>query len=114
MGHIYSLVMISVTKRALQGEMPPAMRLEFLDHLEKQVDHILTPAIIALVDPIDDKGWELYREAMKLGFGRDWSAGPRPPCVFDVLYKKFDVFATLNPSLQRAYDEACRPSQRSA
>jgi hypothetical protein len=114
MGHTYGLVMISVTKWCLRGEMPPQMRLEFLDHLEKQVDSVLTPSVIAIVEPIDNKGLELYREAMKLGFGRDWSSGPRPPCVWDVLYEKFDVFAALNPSLQRARDEACRPWSKGA
>jgi hypothetical protein len=46
---------------------------------------------------------ELIEEARKLGyrgFGENF---------FTVLYKKFDVFAALNPSLVRAYDEACRP-----
>jgi len=28
--------------------------------------------------------------------------------------EKFEVFASLNPSLQRAYDEACRPWSKSA
>ncbi|MBR0936686.1 hypothetical protein [Bradyrhizobium jicamae] len=110
MGHTYTLVMASVTKRALQGEMPTEMRLMFLDHLEKMTDGTLTPAVISMVEPIDDKGYELYQEAAKLGYGRDG----RSPNFFTVLHQKFDVFAALNPSLQRAYDEACRPWRRSA
>lgn len=104
MGHTYSLVMISVTKWVLEKcVMSPDKRLEFLNHLEKMEDSTLTPAVIALVEPIDDEGLKIYSEAMKLGYG------PRSPCAFDVMYKKFDVFAALNPSLRKAYDEACRP-----
>ena len=110
MGHKYTLVIVSVTKRALQGDMPIEMRLNFLNHLEKMTDMTLTPAVIALVEPIDNKGYELYREAMKLGFRSTWAPGiGRQTNAFDVLYEKFDVFAALNPSLVRAYDEACRP-----
>jgi hypothetical protein len=64
---------------------------------------LLTPAIIAMVDPIDEKGLEIVEEARKLGYG------PLPPNMFTVLDQKFEVFAALNPSLQAAYDEACRP-----
>jgi hypothetical protein len=108
MGHTYTLVLASVTKWALQREMPTEMRLDFLSHLEKMTDNVLTPEIIAMVAPIDNDGLELFTEAMKLGYG------PRSPCAFNVLYEKFGVFAALNPSLQRAYNEACRPWSKSA
>jgi hypothetical protein len=103
MGHKYTLVMASVAKWALQADMSPELRLQFLGHLEKLTDRVCTPAVIAVVEPIDAKGLELYHEATKLGYGY------QRPNLFDVLYQKFDVFAALNPSLQRAYDEACRP-----
>jgi hypothetical protein len=108
-GHKYTMVMASVTKWALRGEMPTAMRLEFLSHLEKMTDNILTSEIIAMIEPIDTKGLELYSEAMKLGTDMTFAASGRQPNAFDVLYQKFDVFAALNPSLQRAHDEAIRP-----
>jgi hypothetical protein len=109
MGHRYTLVMASLTKWALQGsDMPPEMRLEFLGHLDKMVDQVLTPAVIALVEPMDAKGWEIYQEAQKLGYGL------RGPNLFDVLDKKLDLFVTLNPSLRVAYDEACRPWTKAA
>lgn len=108
-GQIYTLVLASVAKRALQSEMLPEMRLEFLSHLEKMADNVLTPDVIAMVEPIDDRGEELYKEACKLGFEVVFEPGRgRRPDAFDVLHQKFDVFAALNPSLQRAYDEACR------
>jgi hypothetical protein len=114
MGHRYTLVMASVTKWCLQSEMPPDMRLDFLSHLEKMVDGTLTPAVIALVEPIDKEGLELYSEAMKLGTDQIFSTPGRQPNAFDVLHQKFDVFAALNPSLRAAYDEACRPWKQSA
>jgi hypothetical protein len=108
MGHKYILISVSLTKHALQMEMPNEMRLRFLEYLEKFTDNVLTPAVIAMVEPIDEKGLELWNEIKKLGYGMS------PPNVFDALYRKFDVFAALNPSLQAAYDEACRPWRRSA
>lgn len=116
MGHKYELVMISATKSCLQGEMPSEMRLEFLNYIDKMSDNVLTPAVIALVEPMDNDSWELYCEAMKLGYDIVWSkeTGRRQPNAFDVLYEKFDVFAALNPSVQRAYDEACRPWKQRA
>src|ERR1700761_6331782 len=108
MGHKYTLVMISVAKKCLRGEMTPDVRLKFLGYLEKFTDNVLTPEIIALVEPIDEKGSELYQEAMKLGFGM------KSPNAFNILDQKFDVLATLNPSLKLAYDEACRPWTRVA
>ncbi|TQF28786.1 hypothetical protein [Bradyrhizobium sp. UNPA324] len=99
-GHKYTLVCASLAKHALTAEdMPPAMRLQFLTYLERMVDQWLTPEVIAMVEPMDDKGLELSKEAGKLGYkGR--------PSALDVYAEKFDVFAALNPSLQRAYKAA--------
>jgi hypothetical protein len=108
MGHRYTLVLASHVKRILQGELPPQWRLEFLNHLEKMVDSVLTADIIALVEPMDDEGAELLEEARKLGYD------PRGPNMFNVLDQKFDIFAALNPSLQRACDAACQPWSKSA
>lgn len=106
-GHVYTLVFISAVKRWLQSEMSADMRLEFLQHLEKMTDQWLTPEVIALVEPMDDKGQELFDEAGKLGFKIVIQPGiGRRTDAFDVLYQKFDVFVALNPSLQRAYDAA--------
>jgi len=99
-----TLVCASLAKRALQSEMPPEMGLEFLKHLERMVDHVFTPAVIAMVEPICDRGLELSREAKKLGRFK----------ALDVYADKFDVFAALNPSLQAALDEARRPWMKAA
>lgn len=98
-GHRHVLVCASLAKRALQAEMPAEMRLDFLSHLERMVDQWLTSEVIAMVEPMDNRGYELFSEARKLGYLN------RPSCL-DVVAQKFDVFAALNPSLQRAYDAA--------
>jgi hypothetical protein len=95
-GHKYTLVSISLTKYALQGEMPAEMRLQFLTYLEKFTDQYLTTEIIAMVEPMDARGFELSTEARKLG----------PYKALDLYSDKWDVFAALNPSLQRAYNAA--------
>jgi hypothetical protein len=94
-----TLVSASITKRALQSEMPPAMRLAFLGHLDKMVDQTLTAEIIAMIEPMDDNAFELTREARKLGHSN----------ALDVYADKWDVFAGLNPSLQRAMEKAAEP-----
>lgn len=100
MGHRYSLVMATEVKQLLQGEMPPEMRLDFLSHLDKMIDHVITAEIIGMLDPMDEQGAELMKEARKLGYGL------RSPNAFNVLDQKFEVFAALNPSLRTAYDKA--------
>jgi hypothetical protein len=97
-GYQYTLVCVSLTKWALQSEMPAEMRLEFLGHLEKMIAGPLTPDIIAMVEPMCDRGLQLSSEAQKLGHFK----------ALDVYADKFEVFAALNPSLQAAYDEAFR------
>ena len=104
-GHRYTLVIASLTNLVLKTEMSAEMRLEFLGHLEKMSDDVLTPEILSIVEPMDDKSYELYEEAAKLGYG------PRGPCVFTVLDQKFDVFATLNPSIKAARDAMCPRGQ---
>ena len=91
LGHRYSLVLISLVKRVLAQEMPPAYRIQFLDHLEKMgsQDQFITPDVISAVEPVCDKGYEMIREAQKLGATK----------ALDAYAKFFPAFAALNPSL---------------
>jgi hypothetical protein len=98
-GHKMTLVCASLAKHALLGEMPPAMRLELLGYLDKMIDRIVTAEIIAMVEPMDSRGLELSMEAQKLGRFK----------ALDVYADKWDVFARLNPSLQRAMEKAAEP-----
>jgi hypothetical protein len=98
-GHRDVLVMISVAKRALTAEMPPQLRLRFLQWLDFSQkpyahDSRFTPEIIAAIGPMCDKGDELFSETMKLG----WMECFRTISRDDV----FGVFVALNPSLLTA------------
>jgi hypothetical protein len=97
-GHKYSMVCASITKWALQSEMPAEMRLEFLQHLDKMTDHFLTPEIIAMIEPLSKDSFEIVQEARKLSPGK----------ALDVYADKFDVFAALNPSFIEAVKRANR------
>jgi hypothetical protein len=89
-GHLYALVVISITKRMLAMEIPAEYRLKFLEHLDKNAsrDPWLNAEMIAAIEPICNKGYEIVREANKLG-----------PKAIDVYAANFSTFAVLNPSL---------------
>jgi hypothetical protein len=90
-GYKYTLVSISITKRMLEMEIPAEYRLKFLEHLDKREssDIWLTAEMIAAIEPICDKGYEIVREAKKLPNGK----------YLDVYAERFSTFAVLNPSL---------------
>jgi hypothetical protein len=104
-GARYTLVLASHVKWVLQNELDPQWRLTFLDHLDKMTDDVLTSHILAMVEPMDPAGREILEEARKLGY-------KTRPNMFTVLDQKFEVFAALNPSLQRACEEIERPLRR--
>jgi hypothetical protein len=89
-GYLYTLVMMSITKRMLTMEIPAEYRLKFLEHLDKNAtrDIWLNTDMIAAIEPICDKGYEIVHEANKLG-----------PKALDVYAANFSTFAVLNPSL---------------
>jgi hypothetical protein len=99
-GFRYTLVMASITKRILQTEIPAEWRFKFLDHLNRMTDGSdwCTVDVIAAVEPMDDNGHELFREAQKLG----------PKKALDVYADIFPTFAQLNPSLIAALKKSPR------
>jgi hypothetical protein len=105
-GYQYMLVMISITKRALAGEIPSEFRMQFLEHLDKLTtpsDSLwLSADMVAAVEPMCEKGNELAREAQALGTGK--SLHVRSLSVFDAYAKFFPAFASLNPSLITALE----------
>jgi hypothetical protein len=102
-GHQYTLVIISVTKRWLKEEMPASYRLEFLEHLDRMAkDDWLTAEMIAAIEPVCDKGFEIIREAQKLGAHK----------ALDVYAEHCGTFAGLNPSLIAALKQS--PSYRAS
>jgi hypothetical protein len=98
-GWRYSIVMASITKRMLGFDMPDDIRLQFLDHLDKMTSggdgRWFTAEMMAKIEPMDDRGYAIYREAQKLG----------PKKALDVLAEMFPAFAMLNNSLIAALNE---------
>jgi hypothetical protein len=90
-GERCSLVFISLVKRMLAHEIDPAYRLRFLEWLEARHQ---TPDMIAAVNPMCDDGYNLLREAMKLGAKQ----------ALDVVSRLevFTAFAALNPGMLTA------------
>lgn len=87
----YTLVLVSITKRALADDLSDHYRFQFLQHLDKMVDpiHWITAEMIAAVKPCDDKGAQLFFEASKVD----------PKKKLDVYAEIFGPMAALNPSL---------------
>jgi hypothetical protein len=95
------LVLASVLKRYLAGDIPTEYRFRFLQWLEKfekLSDGWLTADAIAMIDPMCDDGYEIVTEARKLGGD---SAKERWPKAFAIFKKHeiFSAFVALNPSL---------------
>jgi hypothetical protein len=99
-GWMYTLVIVSIMKRYLSGKLPASSRLEFLEHLEKMAADEnrvwLTQEMIATVEPMCDRGFEIVREAQKLGARK----------AVDVYADVFATFAVLNPSLIAALKQS--------
>jgi hypothetical protein len=95
-GHRYTLVFVSLVKRLLAAEMEPAYRLRFLEWLDKCAANWLTPETIAALHPMCDDGYEMVREAQKLGASK----------MFDVFarWEVFNAFVALNPSILTAIE----------
>jgi len=93
-GHRYTLVIISETKRLLAMDLSAAHRLRFLEFLDSCTDNFLTAEAVAIVEPMCDEAYEMVKEARKLGASK----------ALDVLarWEVFNAFVVLNPSLLRA------------
>jgi hypothetical protein len=93
-GYKYTIVHISLNKRLARSDMPADERLRILEMLEvHDLDRIwLKTDMVAAIEPMDDRGYEIASEAHKLPEGK----------VFDVFADRFATFAALNPSLLAA------------
>jgi hypothetical protein len=93
-GHKYTIIFISIVKMLLADEMSSAHRLKFLEWLDKCGDQWLTADMVAVIEPMCADGYEIVREAQKLGAGK----------MFDVFarWEVFNAFIALNPSILTA------------
>jgi hypothetical protein len=105
MGYKYTVIIVSVIKRELAQDIPPEYRMKFLNQLDAMASggpegySWLTADMIAAIEPMCDRGDEMFCEALKLDRGR-----PGQPAMFNALDKFFPAFAVLNPSLMTALE----------
>jgi hypothetical protein len=108
-GYKYTVVIISGVKRMLAADIPVEYRLKFLERLDLMAsngnERWLTADMIAAIQPMCDRGQEMYSEAAKLDKGK-----PGRPGMLDALAKFFPAFAVLNPSLMIALEMEPRRS----
>jgi hypothetical protein len=90
LGSRYTIVMMSVAKNFLAGELPTDLRLKLLKFLDNRQFSV---EAIAQLEPMGDEGFEIYKEAMKVG-----SKGVAVLGRLEV----FSAFAALHPSLLAA------------
>jgi hypothetical protein len=93
-GYWGSLVYISQVKRILQYEMPPDMRLRFLEILDKLVHGILTLEAMQRVDPACDTAMKMLDEMKTLGHADQ--------CRLMSKWNVIAAFCNLNPSIFEA------------
>jgi hypothetical protein len=88
--HKRMLVVFSVVKRYLAEEMPTEYRFRFLQYLDRLSADWLTAESVAMIEPMCDDGYEIVKEAKKLGWQK----------AFDTFVKHevFSAFVALNPS----------------
>jgi hypothetical protein len=94
--HRCLLVLVSLAKRCLADDIPTEFSLrylEFFERFEKLTDGWLSAEVVAMVDPICGKGYEIWEETRPL-VPQERNRMIDKPEVFSVL-------AALNPSLLR-------------
>jgi hypothetical protein len=103
-GYKYTIVHISLNKRLARSDIPADERLRILEMLEvHDLDRIwLKTNMVAAIEPMDDRGYEIASEAHKLPEGK----------VLDVFADRFATFAVLNPSLIAALEMLGAPHPR--
>jgi hypothetical protein len=93
-GHRWTLVVISETKRLLSMNLSAEHRLRFLEFLDNCTDNFLTAESISIITPMCDQAYEMLKETRKLGAKKS----------LDVLarWEVFNAFVALNPSILTA------------
>src|ERR1700682_6181406 len=66
-GHRWTLVVISETKRLLSMNLSAEQRLRFLEFLESCTDNFLTAEAVSIIEPMGDEAYELLKETRRLG-----------------------------------------------
>jgi hypothetical protein len=101
-GYWYSLVNIAMVKRVLQGEMPPDLRLRFLEILHKQVHDNLTVEAMQRVEPACGTAMKMLDEMKPLSVN--------DKCKLMCKWNVIAAFINLNPSILEAMKLFRHPS----
>jgi hypothetical protein len=100
-GHMLTLIGTALMKRAVQSPgIKPGEKLRLLEMVNGWTDLWFTPEMLALVDPMSDTEFQIYREAKSL----DPEDDKRCQASFDVLSspRVFWHFFTLNRGIANA------------
>jgi hypothetical protein len=115
LGNKMSLIGIALAKRALLTPgIKPADKLELLERMNGMTDGYLCPAMLAMIEPMCDTGFAIFKEAASLDPPKDATHGA---ASFDLLtgQKVFGNFCALNPSILTAIKHhAANPQDRPA
>lgn len=98
-GYWHDLVNISMVKRLLQGEMPPDVRLRFLEYLNNQVRGLLTLEAMQRVESACDTAMTMLKEMHPLSID--------DKCRLMRKWNVIAAFINLNPSILSAI-KRCR------
>ncbi len=93
-GYWHSLVVVSQVKRVLLGELPPDLRLRFLEILHKQVHDHLTVEAMQRVEPACDTAMKMLEEMHPLSIDDKSRLMMR--------WNVIAAFINLNPSILEA------------
>jgi hypothetical protein len=93
-GYWYDLVNIAQVKRLLLGEMPPDLRLRFLEALDKMVRDHLTVEAMQRVEPACDTAMKMLDEMKSLSLD--------DKCRLMMRWNVMATFCNLNPSIVEA------------
>lgn len=93
-GYWHSLVSISQVKRILQDEMPPDLRLRFLQILDNNVRGILSVEAMRHVEPACDVAMKMLDEMNPLSID--------DKCRLTRKWNVIAVFVNLNPTILNA------------
>ena len=96
-GHQWNMIAASLFKRFLQGKMDAGLRLRILEGLNSMADIYLRPEMVAMIEPMCDTGYEIWKEATTLDRDGDKAC----MASFRVLTspRVFNHFVALNPSI---------------
>ena len=111
-GYKLTFLIVALTKRTLISDLKPADQLYLLEKLNRLTDRYFSAAMLAMIKPMSDLEFQIYREATSLDPPKDTMHGA---ASFNVLTnpKVFGHFCTLNPSILAAikYRETERESR---